>query len=272
MTTRTRVRLTGVPETMLWTLHDRAREARRPDTILRDPDAVRIQDAIDYDFRRDFGAPHGTHAVRARVFDDVVKPWIAAHPEGTVVELACGLETQCLRCDDGRVRWVGIDVPEVIDVREQLIPSTERRRHLRQSALDLSWMDAIDPAKGLLVTAQGLFMYLDEAEVRRLFVAIVERFPGVEMIFDTIARWFSKKTLAGFRSPSGTTVPPMPWGIDRREIEPTLRSWSARVEGVDQIAKNHFRGLPGVIFPLLARVRWLENIPPSVVHVRTARR
>ena len=41
------LRLRDVPETMLWTLHSRASEARRADGVLRDPRALSIYDAID---------------------------------------------------------------------------------------------------------------------------------------------------------------------------------------------------------------------------------
>ena len=47
--------LTDAPETMLWTLHNRATEASRDDGMLRDPDAVRIYQALDYDYVRSFG-------------------------------------------------------------------------------------------------------------------------------------------------------------------------------------------------------------------------
>ena len=57
--------LSGVSETMLWSLHNRASEARRPDGVIIDPDSVRIQLSIDYDFARHFGDPVGTLAARA---------------------------------------------------------------------------------------------------------------------------------------------------------------------------------------------------------------
>ncbi len=80
------VELTGVPETMLWTLHNRAWEARKPNGFLRDPDCVRIYDAIHYDYEANFGTPDGSHAERSRVFDETLRPWLTAHPGGTVVE------------------------------------------------------------------------------------------------------------------------------------------------------------------------------------------
>jgi len=110
MSGATQVNLTGAPETMLWTLHNRAGEARRADTLLRDPECLRIYGSIDYDFARRFGKPNGSHPMRSRVIDDALRPWLAAHPGGTVVELAAGLETQFQRVDDGRVRWLCVDV------------------------------------------------------------------------------------------------------------------------------------------------------------------
>jgi O-methyltransferase involved in polyketide biosynthesis len=264
-----KVDLGGVPETMLWTLHNRARESKRGDAGLSDPLAERIYDAIAYDYDGRFGEPDGSHAMRSMLFDAALRPWLAAHPGGTVVELGCGLETQFQRCDDGAARWLCVDVPEAIDVRERFLEATPRCRHLRRSALDLDWMDAVDPARGVFVSAQGLFMYFEEEAVQRLFVAIVERFPGVEIMFDTIPEWFSKKTLAGFARTQSYTTPPMPWGVDHDDIEPILRCWSARVASVETRPYGALRGPLALYLKLFSRVPILRNVPPTIVHVRT---
>ena len=47
--------LTGVPETLLWTLWHRVLEARRPDAALADPLAVELVGRIDYPFAERFG-------------------------------------------------------------------------------------------------------------------------------------------------------------------------------------------------------------------------
>jgi hypothetical protein len=57
--------LAGVSETMLWSLHNRASEARRPDGVLADPESVRMHSAINYDFAGHFGDPLGSLAARA---------------------------------------------------------------------------------------------------------------------------------------------------------------------------------------------------------------
>jgi hypothetical protein len=45
------------------------------------------------------------------------------------------------RCDDGRVQWLCVDLPDAIAVRERFLKPTDRCRHLALSAVDLSWMD-----------------------------------------------------------------------------------------------------------------------------------
>ncbi|MCU0673394.1 MAG: class I SAM-dependent methyltransferase [Myxococcota bacterium] len=254
---------------MLWTLHNRASEAMRPDGILRDDEAVRIYRSIDYDYVRSFGRADGSHAARSRIFDDVVSAWMARHRGGTVVELACGLETQFSRIDDGEVRWLAVDVPEAMEVRERLLPPTERCRHVARSALDLAWMDEVPRGTRVFVTAQGLLMYFEPADVERLIRAILERFPGVELLFDAIPPWLSRKTMKGWRKTPHYTTPPMPWGVDRDALEPLLRSWSPSVASVGHLPFGYLRGLQGALLPIFARLPGLRRLLPCIVHVRT---
>ncbi len=267
--TRGSVHLTGVAETMLWTLHDRAREAMRDDTFLRDPDCVRIYRAISYDYERSFGKPDGSHPMRSRMFDEAVRRWMRAHPGGAVVELAAGLETQFQRVDDGKVNWSCVDVPEAIALRDRFLPPSDRCSYVAQSALDLGWLDEIDASRGVFVSAQGLLMYFEEAQVRRLFCAMVDRWPGVEILFDTIPRWFSKKTLKGFGKTRHYTAPPMPWGVSRDALPALLRGWSSAVTGVEMLPYGTSRGVGLMLIKLFSGLPVLRNALPQIVRVTT---
>lgn len=265
------VNLTGVPETMLWTLHNGACEARRADAFLHDPDCVRIYESIDYDYARSFGRSDGSHPMRSKLFDAALKPWLATHRGGTVVELAAGLETQFQRCDDGQVQWLCVDVPEAIAVRARFLPASPRCRCIAKSALDASWMDEVDGSRGVFVTAQGLFMYFDENAVKQLFVAMVERFPGVQIMFDVIPPWFSKKTCSpgGFRKTRHYVAPPMPWGVRCSEVGSLLLSWSSRVLSVSAQPYGFARGLPSLMQRLFTAIPGLRDVPPCIVQVMT---
>lgn len=266
------VGLTGVPETLLWTLHNRASEALRPDGFIRDDEAARIYRAIDYDYERSFGRADGSHATRSAMFDEVVSVWMHTHPGGTVVELGCGLETQFQRIDDGQVRWICVDVPEAIAVRRRFLQPTDRCRFIDRSALDLSWMDEVETPEAVFVTAQGLLMYFEERQVRDLLTAILERFPRVELMFDAIPRWFSRKTLTGLWKTKHYRVPSMPWGVNRDEIDPLLRVWCPQVMRVRLLPYRQLRGFPWALLPGLAAVPGLREQLPWIVHLVTGAR
>jgi O-methyltransferase involved in polyketide biosynthesis len=169
--------LAGVSETMLWSLYNRASEAQRPDSALIDPESVRIQSVIKYDFAAHFGVPLGSLAARAIEIDRALLSWLARHPEGIIVSLGEGLETQSRRVDNGRMRWLTVDLPDAIRLRERFLVPTPRFRHIAASALDPVWMDAVDPSSGIFIVAQGLLMYLEPERVHQLFAASLNDFP-----------------------------------------------------------------------------------------------
>ena len=259
--------LAGVSETMLWGLHNRASEAKRADGALADQDCVRIHDAMDYDFAHHFGDPQGSLAVRAAEIDRVIRRWLESHPDGLVVSLGEGLETQVRRVDNGRMRWLSVDLPDAIRIREVFLQPTDRLSHMSVSALDPAWMDAVDPSSGVFIVAQGLFMYLEPEKVRQLLSDIADRFPGGEIVFDVVPRWFSRLTMLGLNQTPHYRLPPMPWGINRDEVKPTLKRWNARLTSVEFLYYRSPRGLPLLFARASRSIPFLRHEVPSLVHV-----
>jgi len=103
-----------------------------------------------------------------------------------VVALGEGLETQFWRLDNGQMRWLTVDVPETMELRHRLLPDGPRQSSHWGSALDLRWLDGLDPADPILVTAQGLLPYFPRDQVHGLIAGIAERLPGSLLIFDVV--------------------------------------------------------------------------------------
>jgi len=259
--------LSGVSETMLWSLHNRASETKRPDAVLRDPDSVRIHDAIDYDYDGHFGDPGGSLAARAAAIDKVLRRWLHRHPVGCIVSLGEGLETQAGRVDNGRMSWCSVDLPDAIRLRERFLAPTDRFHHIAASVMDPAWMDAVDASSGVCIVAQGLLMYLEPDLVSRLLAGIARRFPGAEMVFDTVPRWFSDLTMAGLNQTPHYRLPAMPWGVNRDEIEPALRAWRSDVAAVTFLDYRAPRGLPRLLGEMVGCVAIARHGVPSLVHV-----
>ncbi len=262
------VSLTDVPETMLWTLHNRAAEAARPDGVLRDDTALRIYRSLDYDYVRSFGKADGSHGVRSAVFDRELRAFLDAHPDGVIVNLGEGLETQRFRVAGDQALWIAVDVPEAMAVRERFITPDARHRHVPLSVMDRAWFDAVPSGRPVFLTAQGLLMYFEEAEVAALLRDMAARFPGAWLAFDHIPRWVSRKTLRGYKKTPHYSAPPMPWGINIDEIEPTLRAWIPNLAEYHRLPFRWPRGVLRIVFGVwtVAPVVW--RLTPGLARIR----
>jgi O-methyltransferase involved in polyketide biosynthesis len=184
-----------VPETLLVPLYARAVESRRKHPILEDSRALGMVESIDWDFQR-FGQRWRVIGctLRSAMFDELVKNVLRRHPEGTVVEIGCGLNTRFERLDNGRVHWFDLDLPEVVELRRQFFTDTERRKTLSASVLDADWIATVRQSPGpYFFVAETVFVYLKEQEVKAVLAQIAENFPGVNIAFDPI----SQKALEG---------------------------------------------------------------------------
>ena len=213
--------LTGVSETALLTLRVRANEARRPDSIIDDPMAIELADAIDYDFAKFGFSRRQDMALRALGYDRQTRRYLLDHPRATVVALAEGLQTSFYRLDNSDVgdqfHWLTVDLPPMVDLRRKLLPSSDRVRMCAQSALDFSWMDQVDAENGVFITAEGLLMYLQPDEALALITECAKRFPGGQMMFDLPPSGFAALSRRGMRTSFRYRVPPMPFSLSAAE-------------------------------------------------------
>jgi O-methyltransferase involved in polyketide biosynthesis len=178
-----------VTDTALVTLWCRASEARRDDAIVEDPMAIRLVDSMDYDFGKfKLSADRQDLALRALAFDNGARSYLSAQPKATVVALGEGLQTSFWRLDaadlGSQFRWLTVDFPSNITLREQLLPHEPRMSACAQSVLDFSWMDQVDAEHGVFITAEGLLPYLEPGEAISLISECARRFPGGQMMFD----------------------------------------------------------------------------------------
>ncbi len=183
--------LGAVQETLLIPLAGRARETRQKRPVLRDPKAAEILASIDFDADKyGHGWGGGVTVLRTAIFDSWVGSFLADHPGGTVVELGTGLNTRFERVDNGRVHWIDLDLPDVIELRRRFFADSGRRRMVAASVLDQDWLPVVQASPGpYLFVADGVLAYL--ARAPQVIAQIAERFPGALIAFDS----YSQRTL-----------------------------------------------------------------------------
>ena len=198
---REKIKLSGVPETMLQTIYARAKESRGRGEI-HDAKAEEIIEKLDYDFSladKDTAMRSGVIA-RTIVLDKLTKSWLAAHSGAVVVNIACGLDTRCYRMK-GFCHWYNLDLPETMAVREKLLPESGTISQIAMSAME-DWGSKISEQNvPVLIVIEGLTMYLNTKDVQRIFAAISSRFKKATVFAETmnpmIVRHFKEKSIEG---------------------------------------------------------------------------
>ena len=236
MTTRAKVTLTPEQETLLITLYAKAQLGN---PIFFDPIALDTLNRLDYDITR-LHVPYKTVILvcqRAKMMDALTRDFLAEHPGAVVLQLGCGLDSRFWRVDDGRVSWYDLDMPAVVDLRRHFFTASERYQLIASSVTDLEWMDTVTSGgQPLLVVAEGLLMYLDEADVRRLLLRLHESFPGCRLIADVFSK-LAARSAANHPSLKQTGAT-LGWGIDDpRELE----SWAP---GIRLLEETYFSDDP----------------------------
>lgn len=194
-----KIRLSGVPETMLQTVYARAKESRGRGAI-HDAKAEEIIEKLDYDFSladKDT-AMHSGVIARTIVLDRLTKAWLGAHPGAVVVNIACGLDTRCYRMS-GYAHWYNLDLPETMAVREKLLPESGTISQIAMSAME-DWGGEIkEQNTPVLIIIEGLTMYLTETDVQQIFTVISNRFSKATVFVETmnpmIVKRFKEKSI-----------------------------------------------------------------------------
>jgi O-methyltransferase involved in polyketide biosynthesis len=121
--------------------------------------------------------------------------------------------------DNGSVEWYDLDLPDVIELRRRFFSETERCHMIASSVTDFDWMKKVSTqGRAVLVIAEGLLMYLKEADVKALLLKLQAEYPGSAFVFDAYSTQVVQRITAhpSIRS-TGATIH---WGIDDpKEIE-----------------------------------------------------
>ena len=235
----------SVQETLIIPLLGRLVCSERFPKLFSDPEAKRICDSLDYDFaekRKKMESTAGLFGaleVAQRQYDLCceVESYLKGHPKAAVVNLGCGLDDTFRKCDNGLCRGYNVDLPDVIRVRNDLLPVKEREQNLAFDLNDFGWMDQIDGSNGAVFYAAGVFYYFRTADVKKLFQAMAERFPGGVLVFDSCNARGAKLMRKTWLKEAGITDASAYFSL---EDESELRRWSDRFTLVS--ARSYMRG------------------------------
>jgi len=244
--------LTPVERTAFVTQYARALDSRWPRPILGDTLADEIVAKIDYDFHA-LGVPSSAvrqTVLRAKMLDHRARRFIAEHPDAVMVALGAGLDTGMLRiAPPDTVDWYNVDLPNVIALRDELVPASDHAYSVAASLADDEWADSIPADRPTMLIADGLLAFLPESVVINLFRRITEHFRSGELALNDYGR-VSRSSVVAMKvvfSAVGNQ-----WAYRGFKDAHVPETWSPRLTLVEEASLAH---APEVdLYPFGARV------------------
>ncbi|WP_231366866.1 MULTISPECIES: class I SAM-dependent methyltransferase [Jonquetella] len=186
----------SVQETLIIPLYGRKMCAEKFPTLYTDTTAQTLCESLDYDFSpleakkdtlfHEFGALEA--AMRQLDMAWEINDYLKLHPKAVIVNLGCGLDNTGRACDNGTCKIVNVDLPDVIAVRERLMPAEEREKNITADIKDCEWMNEVDGTNGVIFFAAGVFHYFETEKVKDLVLRLSKRYPGGRLIFDAVGK------------------------------------------------------------------------------------
>ncbi|HTP13558.1 MAG TPA: class I SAM-dependent methyltransferase [Bacteroidota bacterium] len=266
------VSLGDVQKTLFLPLWGRAVETEKQHPLLVDKTAVSIVKKVNYDFSTVASNMHEitryAWVVRSLLIDRVVHAYLEQHPDATVVNIGCGLDTTFERVDNGRCRWIDLDLPDVIALRRKFIAPSDRRQFLASSFLDSAWLAGMNDSRGMMFIAAGVFYYFEETAIKAFFRTLADTFRSCEVVCDLCSpfgvRAANKMVIhnSGLGEQSFLT-----WGIEKTA---DIESWDPRISIIRSYP--YFRGMKRHLRPRYWHVAILSDLlrVQYLVHFRIA--
>ena len=232
-------------------------------SLFQDPAAIELMNRLDYDFSsieaksNSIVQKYGALEIAMRQNDLAieVKDYLKEHPSAAVVNMGCGLDQTGENCDNGQCKIYNLDMPDVIEIRNQLIPETERITNISCDINDFSWFDKIDDSDGSVFFAAGVFYYFQIEEMKKLVNAMAKRFHGGKMVFDTGGKTALKMMMKTVVKQAGITNIGAYFHVE--DMDTDVRPWlkNAKVSSRGYMLGYHDLKVPGIpgLYRFMAR-------------------
>ena len=196
--THFKIRKNSLQETLIIPLYARWLCSQKFPGLFQDKTAGELIKKVDYDFSSlekrsesimySFGALEV--AMRQNDLAWEIRDYLHHHPKAAVINLGCGLDNTGKLCDNGQCHIWNIDLPDVIELRNQLLPAGEREKNLAFDLTNPNWMKVLrfEPENGAVIFAAGVFYYFTTQQVQQVVTDMAKSFPGGRLVFDAAGK------------------------------------------------------------------------------------
>ncbi len=144
--------------------------------------------------------------------------------------------------------WYNVDLPNVIALRDELMPANDHAYSVAASLAENAWTDQIPSDRPTMLIPDGLLAFLSESVIINLFRHIPDHFRSGELALNDYGR-VGRSSLLAMKVCS---VPWKPMGLSGFQGRPRSRDVESATDVVEEASLSH---APEVdLYPAGARV------------------
>ena len=188
--------------------------------------------------------------IRSAVFDEWLKEQMEIAEDALVLHLGCGMDSRILRVGNGTHKWYDIDFPEVIRERSRYFQETDSYTMLSADVRQPDWLQAIPQGSRAVIVMEGISMYLNNDELKKLLQQLSEHFGEVSLLMDCYSNLAAK--LSKYKNPINDVGVSTVYGLDDPALPANSRLTFVKehdmtpqryIEQLHGMEKNIFRKL-----------------------------
>jgi methyltransferase (TIGR00027 family) len=135
--------------------------------------------------------------VRHRIIDDILRKFLDAEPDLCVITIGAGLDSRPYRLNGGV--WYELDEPAVVNYKNKRLLKSKSPNPLQRIGIDFcvdnleEKLAAIKHDGPVVIVMEGVFIYLDEQEIKTTIDSFHRLFPGHRLVCDLVNREMVEK-------------------------------------------------------------------------------
>ena len=185
--------MNNVNKTLYIPLYGKAYVSRKG-IILNDPKAESIWEAEGFELKGKSKSKWLAYymGMRSAVFDKWLKTQMESDADAIVLHIGCGMDSRICRVGENGHIWYDVDFPEVIAERKRYYEESDTYHMIESDARDNAWIEKLPKDKNAIVIMEGVSMYFQPDELKRLLQLMTGHFAQVQILMDCYTTFAAK--------------------------------------------------------------------------------
>ncbi|MBO6213940.1 MAG: class I SAM-dependent methyltransferase [Lachnospiraceae bacterium] len=189
--------------------------------------------------------------MRSAVFDRWLMEQLTSTENSTVLHIGCGMDSRICRINSTNRSWYDVDFPDVIRERKKYYSENAGYHMLAADVRDTDWITNLPAAQNAIICMEGVSMYIQPDQLKRLLGRIVDHFSNVRILMDCYTTFAAK--MSAFGNPINDVGGAAVYGLD----DPTLLeevsglSFVKELEMTPQYLIDELKGAEKAVFKMV---------------------